>query len=544
MKADHAPEYYEIIRCLVLPIPANAEPLAIAELARLSAEWDLEERDFLTFIQLEIDRWEQFESPSDQLAKTIRSVLTAALDDSRQIVAIKYFELYNIARDKPDHFEHLPARYLLAHLHLMISLATEEAMSASQISRVIQARDERIHCSWTLIQRLLQKIGSYNSLCLKKFRLLFEQDRHYSDHYLGDYSLEDAIIQLDETASRLGFHGNLQALLTVIIRPAEKPVCSMMEILLYQSSLAEFFDHALTYCYEYSPRGDAVKWMHRQFPDALVTGKEPFLDVAKSVYRISEEWALPKKNSEEALALARILTGLEQLGFAARKQLCAGIRYLVHRVITLHEGTEVWLPESVSKQQIKKILAGVASSPTGSQGIIEQRVLDAFEASLHPAEDGWRISAIDESVNATNKSGMKFGDCEFINPKESLVHAYEAHAGSLKDIYVEAHLHTLDAVCKKRIPLLEQQFDIDRLNCRITFVAQQLALEKLRSKVRRVVDGVTFELKFTTYEKVFVQSNWPKGLHEAFNQHVVRVMNNERHPLTPQTARDVFLKML
>lgn len=313
----------------------------------------------------------------------------------------------------------------------------------------------------------------------------------------------------------------------------------------YQVSLAEFFDHALTYSYEFNPRGESVNWMHDQYPKVLVTGKQPFLNIAKSVYQITEEWALPKDDAMEALALARILRGLEQLGFAARKQICSGIRYLIHRVISTFEGGEQYVSTDLSNAEIVRLLNAIAAEPTATRGILEQRAVDAVQWCRHPGEEGWKVSSIGESVNATNLSGLKFGDCEFVNINRNSICAFEVHAGTLRDLYIEDHLETLSRVYRRRLPILQQQFDIENLTCEITFIAHQIdALTRYATGDEVKFSEVAFRLQFQTFEDAFKGAEESPTLSDAYRVHMALVLNNEGRTLTPQFARDRLLALL
>src|SRR5690606_21202998 len=100
-----------------------------------------------------------------------------------------------------------------------------------------------------------------------------------------------------------------------------------------------------------------------------------------------------------------------------------------------------------------------------------------------------------------------------------LLHAFEAHAGTLKDVYVEDHLDTLQYVSARRHQVLEQQFDLNQLQCRITFLAQNIDTSQFESGDIQVINGIKFEIAFGTYQNLFKNIAEVEGIGNAYRDH-------------------------
>jgi hypothetical protein len=98
---------------------------------------------------------------------------------------------------------------------------------------------------------------------------------------------------------------------------------------------------------------------------------------------------------------------------------------------------------------VKKVIEAVCEGPTNTFGILEQRVVDAVGALRH-GPPAWVPRGLGDSVNATNFSKRKCGDCDFQDAATRRVVAFEPHAGSLTSIYVKDHELTLERVLTER----------------------------------------------------------------------------------------------
>ena len=86
----------------------------------------------------------------------------------------------------------------------------------------------------------------------------------------------------------------------------------------------------------------------------------------------------------------------------------------------------------------------------------------------HLEHDGWRSHGLGDSVNASNVSRRKLGDCEFQNASAADGSmAYEAHAGNLSQVYVDGHAQTLRRVLPLRIEEWERIAGVQEWNIEI-----------------------------------------------------------------------------
>ena len=217
-----------------------------------------------------------------------------------------------------------------------------------------------------------------------------------------------------------------------------------MQILHYQCSVSEHFDIAVKDLYEFKPRGKAALALLELYPDSLQKAGNPFLNNAKSVEHITEAWVRSKKGKEPpgAAALFGILDCLQHLGFAARRELCAWLRMWIHRTIMIAKADHIVFSTTITTAQSRKLSAHVAAANTQTSGVLEQRLVDACASALYPERHIWKSKGLSDSVNTTNTSQKKLGDCEFQNSSNKVVQAFEAHGGKLSAIYIQEHLRT------------------------------------------------------------------------------------------------------
>ena len=97
-------------------------------------------------------------------------------------------------------------------------------------------------------------------------------------------------------------------------------------------------------------------------------------------------WAEGKEDMlTEARALAAILTHLESMGYAARRELAAWLRRWLHRVMALHEAQSVQMPAAPDAQEVMNVVARLTQGETETRGIVEQRLVDSLALLRHRA---------------------------------------------------------------------------------------------------------------------------------------------------------------
>lgn len=275
------------------------------------------------------------------------------------------------------------------------------------------------------------------------------------------------------------------------------------------------------------------------YPDSMTRAANPFLNNAKSVGQVNFPWAAAKKNQEfpGAAALFSILDGLDEMGYAARQELALWIRCYIHRYMVEAEPLDVPLPESIPTDACFNLLSNIAVRNTATRGIIEQRVVDSLTSLIHLESNGWKSRGIGDSVNASNLSKKKLGDCDFQNAIENKVVAYEAHGGALTQTYLDEHLRTLPKVAKPRIEEWSTFSSSADWEVEIVFVAHSFDAEQPSNFE---IEGVNFSIMFITYSDLICSLD-KERFHEVVNTHVLSPLGEKN---TPSSVRQALLDLL
>jgi hypothetical protein len=295
--------------------------------------------------------------------------------------------------------------------------------------------------------------------------------------------------------------------------------------------------------YEFAPRGVAANWLFQQYPASLAAAANPFLNNAKAVDRLDLAWAAVRTDYPAAAhALVRVVEGLESMGFSARKELAAWLRWWIHRGLRLQAPPATQVTEMATPKLVGRVLAAVQGQETNTVGIVEQRVVDALSAVRHPAEEGWRARGLGDSVNASNISRRKLGDADFQDAARRSVVAYEAHAGVLSHVYLRGHLQTLARVLPVRAQEWAGISDIEEWSIEVIFVAHAFApgVPVAGTSVR--VPGVPIDvsIRFSTMSDFIADGPGAAELTGAFVQHIHSRLNERR---TPERVRTTYAQI-
>lgn len=502
------------LRKLLLPSRRDTENKLAFVLQRELCAQGVQLTDFPVWLNLHMETWREVGEPSMQFANIIRSLIENAAPVVGPLLSSYYFTIQKELVDK-HFFSHDQARTFLASTFLMYDLATRERMSAAQIARVMQGRGDNIPFSRQTVALLLAKLRIEPKLFTDQVKILFTQDSYNEVSYFGDADANSASMISSEIATSLGAERVIANYLN-ILAPEEQldRYTAYLQILHYQCVIAEYFDHALLDIYEFTPRGQAAMWLFSEYPDSLAQASNPFLNNAKSVETLDEKWIRSKKEAERpgAMALFQVLCVLDNLHFEARREVAQVIRSWLHRIINLSAVLQVTLPVTLNTDQIDRIVARISLGNTGTFGIIEQRVVDLCSSHLHPKVNGWRSRGIGDSVNTTNVSQLKVGDCDHQLVSSRTIFAYEAHGGLLTDVYVYEHLRTMRSTLQKRSLEMSGVADLVEWTIQLVFVAHTVVIN---SRPSFIVDGVRVEISYQTF-KQFVESvdyhavNWSK----------------------------------
>lgn len=529
----------EAFRWLLLPIDVASEDAAVEAALEAMESLGVDEADFPAWLELQVDDWRRAGKPSRSLKGVVCAYIEAGDKDLDLLLAQKYFALHKKLTSRPR-LGHDDASALLSHARLIFLMASTENLSASQIAKLIAARDARAPVVWNHVQAILSGLGLKLSLQVASVESLDDADRKIEVEVFADADESICMEMVAQAGQRLAFPGDLLRDLTILLPSDATPLGPYLQMLHYQCALAEFFDHDLSALYEFSPRGAIAEWLLTRYPSSLNVSKNAFLNLAKSVEAIDEDWARRKREKAEAYALVQIVSGLANMGFAARRELASWIRRLLVRRIRLAGKAAIKLPGSLSSQEVRRLLDAVAAGETESRGILEQRVLDAACSLLHLAPD-WIARGLGDSVNATNISRRKCGDCDFQNSDSRMVVAYEAHAGRLSDIYVEAHLQTLGHVLALREQEWAENVGTDLAwTVKVIFVAHELALSALQAPVE--AGNAVVEIEAFSFEELLgsLDEKQPEVL-DAIQRYVLEPLSRER---TPDSIRQKLLDLV
>lgn len=435
------------------------------------------------------------------------------------------------------------AAVLLSQLPLMLLLAKEFSASPARIAQLLGSADGRNPVSWRAVQTVLVHFRIRNELDANLALLLIAQDEELSASEFGDADVATVVELLATQSSSYGLGAGFRDSLSSLFAPVHgDPFIPYLQILLYVSVVDHFYDHPPEFIYTFKPRGVVANRVFAKFPAQLAPGGNPMLNNFKAVDRLTYDWAESREDNRiQAVSLVTVVLGLSSLSFPARKQLSATIRRGIYRFIEVKTPAKITIPPAIRFDQIRVFLENVASAPTGTRGIIEQRVTDFLGAMSHK-DTAWRSRGLGDPVNASNTASRKLGDCDFQNAITHRCHAIEAHAGRLTDVYLDEHLRTLRLNLPKRMIEWSGISEISEWSMEVTFIAHEDA---------RTATAETIPLEISCHMKVetFTQASAailtvaldnPEPCLTLFNRLVIVRLNA---PNTPHYAKRIALDL-
>lgn len=366
------------------------------------------------------------------------------------------------------------AAVFLSQLPLMLLLATDFSASPARIAQLLGSADGRNPVSWRAVQTVLVHLGIRNELDTNLAALLISKDEEFSAVEFGDADVATLVEFLANQSASYGLGEGFKDALSALFTPTYgEPFIPYLQILLYVSVVDHFYDHPPEFIYTFKPRGVVANCVFAKFPAQLAPGGNPMLNNFKAVDRLTYDWAESREDNRiHATALVTVVLGLSSLSFPARKQLSGTIRRGIFRFIEVKTPAQINIPTASEIGQIKTFLENVAAAPTGTRGIIEQRVTDFLGVMSH-RDITWRSRGLGDPVNASNTASRKLGDCDFQNAVTHRCHAIEAHAGRLTDVYLDEHLRTLRLNLPKRIGEWSGISEISDWSLEVTFIAHE-----------------------------------------------------------------------
>lgn len=467
-------------RALQLPVDPQQEHKALEAFAETLLAKGIEADDQALFVTDEFSRW--MDGATGAVDSRLEAACKAALEASDEkwgsVFSKKYFGIHKSLQEKRE-LSPRDATVLLSQLRVIVMSADVGRMSSAKIAVVVGAAIQGLPIDWQEIQVVLEALKCAPEISLEDADATRQNDEGKAERIFADADIDEASRIVSEAAGRLGFPGDLQALLTVLLGTAEQPThIPYLQILYFQCLISEFYDNVPSALYEFKPRGQVLeKTLAKVFGNLAPRGN-PVLNNAKGHAALDRNWARARKPRElpQATALAEIIVGLGELGQAAQRDLAGLLRCWVLRYIQLNKAEETQLPARLSEGQWGQIIAALGSAPSETLGIVEQRFVDAFARLRHQESDGWRSRGIGDSVNATNMSRRKLGDSDFQNAALRQVVAYEAHAGTLTPIYFSSHRRTLIASLAARAEEFESISERSEWCVKVVFVANDFKL--------------------------------------------------------------------
>lgn len=433
---------------------------------------------------------------------------------------------------------------VLSQLPLVLLLARNFRASSARIARLMGQTEKRISVDWRMVEFILNHFGIRSDLDQQAVALLLQNDRNNSDQELVDSTLATVVEMLIGQAKNLGLDQNFKEGVIRLFTPEiGSPFIPYLQILLYICVVDHFYDHPPEFIYTFKPRGEVGNLIFGVFPRELAPGGNPMLNNFKAVNRITLDWADSRPdNREQARALVEIVDGLSSLAYSPRVQTSSLLRKAIIRYIEINTPDPIHIAKQTEFEAIKRFVRGVSVSQTLTRGVIEQRIVD-FLAAVEYALPLWRSRGLGDSVNASNTSSKKLGDCDFQNITERKCVALEAHAGRLTDVYVREHLRTLRINLPSRLEEWSRISELTDWHLHLRFLVHEDARSNIEITIPDRVKGSVEVLTYLQYfeQLLPIMESDIEGTIHLFNHWVIMVLDTNNTPAaTKQTANSLL----
>jgi hypothetical protein len=526
------------INRLQLPISPPFSSNVREAVASSLGSGDAKDDDLALAIDRLNDEWIATERCPTGLSTLIVAVLSAALTGRladvlpRNYVAI----IVDLQRTRGGNqgWEGLSlqqARRLMSRVSLIEELLDKERMSATQVSRFLAKCETSIDVHFRAIRALAGKLGLQIGQSNDRKRTIHSEDRDRSLAMFPDGDLSDACERAIELVTPFAPHAFWGEDLRVLFRlnDADGPENNYLQVLNLALIPLEDRDHPPAYMYEFSPRGDIARELLSGYP---VETQNAALNLSKSVYCLDDSWAR-SKSSTTAAALVRVLNVLENLPFLSRREIARVLRAVLHRYLSLQIPSTLRLPAATASS-VDTAMRTLALQPTGTQGVLEQRVMDAclwaYWTHVCPAARG---RGLGDPVNASNFARRKLGDIEFQDTSSRKTAVYEIHGGTLTPPYVASHDQSLRRGLPRR---LKEEWiniaDASDWSVNVTYICH--AHSGVHLQANELIEGVSVNTDYTTFEAVvaMIAKTVPSAL-------LVQAFQDFVHtPLNAQTGSD------
>lgn len=527
------------LRSLQLPLDPESEVAASALAHDALDRAGISAAEQAEVVAADATAWEQDGRPPRKFKRLIETILHECGGSEGAALARGYFNAHRDLIERSE-LDFGASSKLLSAARLILHLLLRERMSCAQAARVLSAPFQDLTYNWEQIRSLASRLDvRVPELAPEDIQHLLDHDRREHVGRFADSTAEIELALVAEAAERLGFADDAATLLSRLGGPEFDS--AVMVLLHFMLNVCEFYDHPLTVMYEFKPRGAAFDLLQRTSQNYAARGNAA-LNIAKSAVALDAGWAWGRERRirGDALVLVGLLTGMEEMHYPARRELASWLRQWIVR---MQERDRVeprpldWVDADGSALELTQILA---QQPTATYGTVEQRLVDALSAFLHP-QDSWSSRGRRDSVFASNLSRRKMGDCEYINRERPVIIAYEAHAGVLTHAYVESHISSLKQVVEIRQDDLEVSARAADWNIRVVFVAHQV---KTSSQAQQVfVDDFSIDIEMIDYQalltrvqlRIDAQPDRIRQLSIVVNSDIIGALNES---WIPQGIRD------
>ena len=535
MQAPHPsnPELTRVVRGLQLPLHPELEDEAPAAVAAALIEAGVPASEHVAALEADIETWEDFGECPSRLAKAIGHIVARCSGGIGATLSEGYAKVHK-ALTVQGELDVRAARHLLSNARLISHLLTSERASCAQTARLLSAQYRGSTYTWQQIQQLCKPLGiDQPAVSREQCEQIFESDSLEQVIRFADSTEALELEQLTQHAIELGFQGNHKAVLRRFTRPGFTP--AMRVIAHYMLTVCEFYDHPPSIPYEFAPRGNACEYLQDQHP--TYRRGAAILNVAKASPSLDDTWAWGRRGADrrgDALALSALFRGLEQMPYTARRELATWLRQWIVRTYERAIPARRLLNSVATESEAATAIKELVEQETHTAGTVEQRVVDALTAVLHPGGP-WRPRGRGDSVYAANLFRKKMGDCEYLKDDAAVIVAYEAHAGLLNDSYVQSHRRSLEKVIQLRNEDLEARADPIAWEIRVRFVVYETRLPPLCEQHN--VGEYRVSIDEVTYGDLLEDALDAPGftLAESLNQHLIEALNSTS---VPQSFRD------
>ncbi len=535
----------QVVRSWQLPLPSDAEDLALDAVTNLATGRAMSIDDFAIVLDHQTDTWRT----TDTVGPDLRAAMTAALattpTSNASIDARAYFAMYERLRRGTSDVAGLSqsvSRRLLSRTTLIAHLLGEERFSCSQVARLLAATEASLDVPYGAVQVIARELGMLPTLDRDAAgQILWGADQALSLALFPDSSLaetcEIAAAEVEVWLPEVDV-ATLLNRLAKSDRPDGEPTWPYLQILHWCLTPVEFYDHPASFLYEFAPRGQVGLALFGRYP--TVTGN-PVLNNAKAVETLNSTWAR-NRGGDDAHALVAILGTIESLPYVPRRQVARVLRAWLTRVIELRTVTPVLLNPEMTPVIVERLIDYIITTETNTQGVIEQRAVDCL-ATLVFDKPGWRSRGLGDGVNASNLSRHKLGDVEFTKVDDRIAIALEAHGGHLSATYVADHQRSLARVVNQRLSeswsLLD---DPENWTIRVIFVAHSRDASGLPTT--ETLHGVHVEYEYMDYEDLVSLMSINSTTDDqvaAFELYVVDALNKSN---VRESARERFRQIV